>query len=169
MSPLRTRYCAFQSPFCRSAMPFRDQPLLYHPVGTWSMVTLTNIVCCSVGAHVRDAAAYVCWAFARAYTAADMLESIAVLAPALLVTACYDREVSFGDVSAIQCTSLLSSAAAATSTIRHLHVRFADMVPAGQICCSGQSRFAFLTLACKQNRHTIHLATPVCSNNLSKR
>ncbi|DBA68172.1 TPA: hypothetical protein ACH3X2_013907 [Trebouxia sp. C0005] len=75
-------------------MPFRDQPLLYHPVGTWSMVTLTNIVCCSVGAHVRDAAAYVCWAFARAYTAADMLESIAVLAPALLVTACYDREVN---------------------------------------------------------------------------
>ncbi|KAA6421473.1 MAG: tubulin-specific chaperone D-like, partial [Trebouxia sp. A1-2] len=48
----------------------------------------------SVGAHVRDAAAYVCWAFARAYTAADMLESIAVLAPALLVTACYDREVN---------------------------------------------------------------------------
>lgn len=48
---------------------------------------------CSVGAHVRDAAAYVCWAFARAYTAADLADSISVLAPALLVTACYDREV----------------------------------------------------------------------------
>ena len=48
---------------------------------------------CSVGAHVRDAAAYVCWAFARAYTAVDLADSITVLAPALLVTACYDREV----------------------------------------------------------------------------
>ena len=48
---------------------------------------------CSVGAHVRDAAAYVCWAFARAYTAADLADSITVVAPALLVTACYDREV----------------------------------------------------------------------------
>ena len=74
------------------------------------MITLTDIICCSVGAHVRDAAAYVCWAFARAYTAADMLESIAVLAPALLVTACYDREVSLRDVSAIQCTLVLPSA-----------------------------------------------------------
>ena len=48
---------------------------------------------CSVGAHVRDAAAYVCWAFARAYTAADLVDTINQLAPALLVTACYDREV----------------------------------------------------------------------------
>lgn len=48
---------------------------------------------CSVGAHVRDAAAYVCWAFARAYTAADLADSITVLMPALLVTSCYDREV----------------------------------------------------------------------------
>lgn len=51
------------------------------------------LVLCSVGAHVRDAAAYVCWAFARAYTATDLAASISVLAPALLVTACYDREV----------------------------------------------------------------------------
>lgn len=49
---------------------------------------------------MRDAAAYVCWAFARAYTAADMVDSTAVLAPALLVTACYDREVRRADVLA---------------------------------------------------------------------
>ena len=48
---------------------------------------------CSVGAHVRDAAAYVCWAFARAYTAQELAPSIPLLAPSLLVTACYDREV----------------------------------------------------------------------------
>ena len=49
---------------------------------------------------MRDAAAYVCWAFARAYTAADMVDSTAVLAPALLVTACYDREVRHADALA---------------------------------------------------------------------
>jgi hypothetical protein len=55
----------------------------------------------SVGAHVRDAAAYVCWALARAFGGA--LEASARLAaeqafrehlaPALLAAACYDREV----------------------------------------------------------------------------
>eukprot|EP00892_Ulva_mutabilis_P007185 jgi/Ulvmu1/4839/UM020_0125.1 len=48
----------------------------------------------SVGAHVRDAAAYVCWAFARAYRPDAVLASFQVLAPALLCTACYDREVA---------------------------------------------------------------------------
>ena len=141
---------------------------MYHPTGTHSMIILTDVICCSVGAHVRDAAAYVCWAFARAYTAADVLESIAVLAPALLVTACYDREVSLGDVSATQCTSVLSSAAAAaaaTSTIRHLHVHLASMVPAGQICCHGQSCLALLTDCCLANHtSTKFIWQSVCSD-----
>ena len=47
----------------------------------------------SVGAHVRDAACYVCWAFARAYDPEVMKKPALQLAPALLVTACYDREV----------------------------------------------------------------------------
>ncbi|EIE22040.1 ARM repeat-containing protein, partial [Coccomyxa subellipsoidea C-169] len=48
----------------------------------------------SVGAHVRDAAAYVCWAFARAYEKEAMAEAARQLAPALLAVACYDREVN---------------------------------------------------------------------------
>eukprot|EP00891_Asterochloris_glomerata_P000593 jgi/Astpho2/593/e_gw1.00013.148.1_t len=48
----------------------------------------------SVGAHVRDAAAYVCWAFARAYTADVMADTCPLIAPALMTTACYDREVN---------------------------------------------------------------------------
>ena len=48
----------------------------------------------SVGSHVRDAAAYVCWAFARAYAPEVMAGSVAALAPALLVASCYDREVN---------------------------------------------------------------------------
>jgi tubulin-specific chaperone D len=48
----------------------------------------------SVGGHVRDAAAYVCWAFARAYKPDAMADSVHVLTPSLLKAACYDREVS---------------------------------------------------------------------------
>ena len=62
----------------------------------------------SVGAHVRDAAAYACWAFARAYTAADMAEAAEELAPALLAAACYDREVSsLLLLACLQCCSRL--------------------------------------------------------------
>ena len=49
---------------------------------------------CSVGSHVRDAAAYVCWAFARAYESDVVAPAVHSLAPALLAVACYDREVS---------------------------------------------------------------------------
>ncbi|KAG8363393.1 hypothetical protein BUALT_Bualt19G0017700 [Buddleja alternifolia] len=48
----------------------------------------------SVGSHVRDAAAYVCWAFGRAYSHRDMKNVLEQLAPHLLTVACYDREVN---------------------------------------------------------------------------
>ncbi|XP_057533756.1 tubulin-folding cofactor D isoform X1 [Amaranthus tricolor] len=48
----------------------------------------------SVGAHVRDAAAYVCWAFGRSYYHTDMRSILEQLAPHLLTIACYDREVN---------------------------------------------------------------------------
>lgn len=48
----------------------------------------------SIGSHVRDAAAYVCWAFGRAYTNLDMKAVLEQLAPHLLTVACYDREVN---------------------------------------------------------------------------
>ena len=48
----------------------------------------------SIGSHVRDAAAYVCWAFGRAYTNYDMKAVLEQLAPHLLTVACYDREAS---------------------------------------------------------------------------
>ncbi|GFY92637.1 ARM repeat superfamily protein [Actinidia rufa] len=48
----------------------------------------------SVGSHVRDAAAYVCWAFGRAYYQRDMESVLEQLAPHLLSVACYDREVN---------------------------------------------------------------------------
>ncbi|KAL0339271.1 UNVERIFIED_CONTAM: Tubulin-folding cofactor D [Sesamum angustifolium] len=48
----------------------------------------------SVGSHVRDAAAYVCWAFGRAYYYGDMKNVLEQMAPHLLTVACYDREVN---------------------------------------------------------------------------
>ncbi|GKV12903.1 hypothetical protein SLEP1_g23988 [Rubroshorea leprosula] len=48
----------------------------------------------SVGSHVRDAAAYVCWAFGRAYYHTDMRSILEQLAPHLLTVACFDREVN---------------------------------------------------------------------------
>lgn len=48
----------------------------------------------SIGAHVRDAAAYVCWAFARAYAPEELADHVPDLASSLLTVACYDREVN---------------------------------------------------------------------------
>ncbi|KAI8799511.1 tubulin folding cofactor D C terminal-domain-containing protein [Cladochytrium replicatum] len=48
----------------------------------------------SVGAHVRDAACYVCWAFARAYSPEIMAPHVAGLARSLVVVTCCDREVN---------------------------------------------------------------------------
>jgi hypothetical protein len=48
----------------------------------------------SVGAHVRDAACYVCWAFARAYTPAIIRPFVGTLADAMIVVALFDREVN---------------------------------------------------------------------------
>ena len=48
----------------------------------------------SVGSHVRDAACYVCWAFARAYSPEIMKPFISRLTSAMLLTALYDREIN---------------------------------------------------------------------------
>jgi len=48
----------------------------------------------SVGAHVRDAACYVCWAFARAYSPLVMREHVPRLAEGMLLTSLFDREIN---------------------------------------------------------------------------
>eukprot|EP00753_Platysulcus_tardus_P003808 PLAT12492.34.p1 GENE.PLAT12492.34~~PLAT12492.34.p1 ORF type:complete len:1213 (-),score=619.71 PLAT12492.34:687-4325(-) len=48
----------------------------------------------SVGADVRDAACYVCWAFARAYAPAVMAPFVRTLSQGMLVTAVFDRQVN---------------------------------------------------------------------------
>ena len=48
----------------------------------------------SVGSHVRDAACYVCWAFARAYSPDVMAPYIKDLSSSMLITSLYDREIN---------------------------------------------------------------------------
>ncbi|GLG98265.1 Tubulin-specific chaperone D [Gryllus bimaculatus] len=48
----------------------------------------------SVGSHIRDAACFVCWAFARAYDKEILLPFVNDIAGALLVVASFDREAS---------------------------------------------------------------------------
>jgi len=48
-----------------------------------------------IGSHVRNAAAYVCWALARAYPPSVLGPTVLPrLCPALVATACLDRDVS---------------------------------------------------------------------------
>lgn len=48
----------------------------------------------SVGQHIRDAACYMSWAFARAYNPEDLQPFVEKIASGLLVTTVFDREVS---------------------------------------------------------------------------
>mmetsp|Transcript_122454 Transcript_122454/g.357517 ORF Transcript_122454/g.357517 Transcript_122454/m.357517 type:complete len:1379 (+) Transcript_122454:75-4211(+) len=48
----------------------------------------------AVGQHVRDAACYVCWAFARAYAPEVLADFVADIASTLIQVAVYDREIN---------------------------------------------------------------------------
>lgn len=48
----------------------------------------------SVGSHVRDAACYLAWSFARAYSADTLKKYVKEIAETLLVTTVFDREVN---------------------------------------------------------------------------
>ncbi|KAK8745723.1 hypothetical protein OTU49_000345 [Cherax quadricarinatus] len=48
---------------------------------------------CSVGSNIRDAACYLCWAFARAYHPDQMTTYVKQLATGLLIVALFDREI----------------------------------------------------------------------------
>ncbi|KAL4659227.1 tubulin-specific chaperone D [Arapaima gigas] len=49
---------------------------------------------CSVGTNVRDAACYVCWAFARAYDPVELKPFVTQIASALVITTVFDRNVN---------------------------------------------------------------------------
>ncbi|KAJ8961404.1 hypothetical protein NQ318_014649 [Aromia moschata] len=48
----------------------------------------------SVGSHIRDAACYVCWSFARAYETHILKPHVEDIASTLLVVTCFDKEIN---------------------------------------------------------------------------
>ncbi|KAL1505707.1 hypothetical protein ABEB36_005211 [Hypothenemus hampei] len=48
----------------------------------------------SVGSHIRDAACYVCWSFARAYEPEDLKPYVQEIASTLLIVTCFDKEIN---------------------------------------------------------------------------
>lgn len=50
--------------------------------------------CMSVGQHIRDAACYMSWAFARAYNPQDLAPFVDRIASGLLITTVFDREIN---------------------------------------------------------------------------
>lgn len=48
----------------------------------------------SVGSHVRDAACYACWAFARAYSPSTLTPHIPELIQSMVITSLFDREIN---------------------------------------------------------------------------
>lgn len=65
-------------------VPLLEQALIYD----------INIGNHSVGAHVRDAACYVVWSFARAYSPEIMRPHVHALSTQLIVESLFDREVN---------------------------------------------------------------------------
>jgi hypothetical protein len=63
------------------------------PVILRCLVYDRNLGAHSVGAHVRDAACYLLWGLARAYDPTVLSQHTDAIAKALLVVACFDREV----------------------------------------------------------------------------
>ncbi|KAB0368052.1 hypothetical protein FD755_021376, partial [Muntiacus reevesi] len=49
---------------------------------------------CSVGSNVRDAACYVCWAFARAYEPQELKPFVAAISSVLVIATVFDRDVN---------------------------------------------------------------------------
>ena len=67
-------------------------PFRLPPLPALVLVFFTGSI--SVGSHVRDAACYVCWAFARAYSPEVMRPHVQELCQGMLVTSLFDREIN---------------------------------------------------------------------------
>ncbi|KAH3743339.1 beta-tubulin cofactor D [Pelomyxa schiedti] len=79
-----TRRCLLLPERLPAVIPLVVQGLTYdQPRGSYS-----------IGTHVRDAACFVCWSFARAYSKAVMAPYITQVAQSLVITALFDREIN---------------------------------------------------------------------------
>lgn len=87
----------------------------------------------SVGSHVRDAASYVCWAFARAYAPEVLKPFVGLFSEAMLLAALFDREVCIICIFVSHLMPYDASTVLVTSC-HAVYIEITDQLPA---CCIG--------------------------------
>lgn len=86
--------CLALAELCRRGLLLPERLTKFVPTLEQALVYDINRGNYSLGAHVRDAACYVVWSFARAYAPEIMKPHVAALASQLIVVALFDREVN---------------------------------------------------------------------------
>jgi hypothetical protein len=79
---------------CRRGLLLPERLDSFVPVLEKALIYDINLGNHSVGSHVRDAACYVVWSFARAYAPEIMKPHVEVLSTRLIVESLFDREVN---------------------------------------------------------------------------
>lgn len=86
--------CLALAELCRRGLLLPERLNEFVPVLEKALVYDINLGNHSVGAHVRDAACYVVWSFARAYAPEIMRPHVMALASKLINISLFDREVN---------------------------------------------------------------------------
>ena len=86
--------CLALAELCRRGLLLPERLAKYVPILEKALIYDINRGTHSVGAHVRDAACYVVWSFARAYSPEIMKPHVHALSTQLIVVSLFDREVN---------------------------------------------------------------------------
>lgn len=86
--------CLALAELCRRGLLLPARLDSFVPILEQAAIYDINLGNHSVGAHVRDAACYVIWSFARAYAPEIMKPHVHKLASKLIVVSLFDREVN---------------------------------------------------------------------------
>ena len=86
--------CLALAELCRRGLLLPDRLSTYVPILDKALIYDINKGNHSVGSHVRDAACYVVWSFARAYSPEIMKPHVHTLSNKLIVVSLFDREVN---------------------------------------------------------------------------
>lgn len=86
--------CLALAELCRRGLLLPGRLDGFVPILEKALVYDINLGTHSVGTHVRDAACYVVWSFARAYAPEIMKPHVAALSAKLIVVSLFDREVN---------------------------------------------------------------------------
>lgn len=86
--------CLALAELCRRGLLLPERLVTFVPILEKALIYDVNKGNHSVGAHVRDAACYVVWSFARAYAPNIMKPHVATLSNKLIIVSLFDREVN---------------------------------------------------------------------------